>query len=88
MIGDQVVARTRDELQGVLQAMLDEAGSGAPGASEIFTAAGLRKRYGSVPAGVQEGLGRNYAVSKIKGEPFILILERRFGDWRIVGVAR
>ena len=88
MIGDQVVARTRDELQGVLQAMLDEVGSGAPGASEIFTAAGLRKRYGSVPAGVQEGLGRNYAVSKIKGEPFILILERRFGDWRIVGVAR
>lgn len=88
VIGDQVVARTREELQGVLQAMLDEAGSGAPGAAEVFTAAGLRKRFGSVPAGVQEGLGRNYAVSKVRGEPFILILERRFGDWRVVGVAR
>ncbi len=88
MVGDQVVARTREELQGVLQAMLDESGGAAPGASEVFTAAGLRKRYGSVPAGVQEGLGRNYAVSKVKGEPFILILERRFGDWRVVGVAR
>lgn len=88
VIGDQVVARTREELQGVLQAMLDEAGSGAPGAAEVFTASGLRKRFGSVPAGVQEGLGRNYAVSKVRGEPFILILERRFGDWRVVGVAR
>lgn len=88
MVGDQVVARTRDELQAVLQAMLDEAGGGTPGASEVLTAAGLRKRFGSVPAGVQEGLGRNYALSKIKGEPFILILERRFGDWRVVGVAR
>lgn len=88
VIGDQVVARTREELQGVLQAMLDEAGGGAPGAAEVFTAAGLRKRFGSVPAGVQEGLGRNYAVAKVRGEPFILILERRFGDWRVVGVAR
>ncbi|MBZ5713530.1 TonB family protein [Nannocystis pusilla] len=88
VIGDQVVARTREELQGVLQAMLDEAGSGTPGPAEVFTAAGLRKRFGSVPAGVQEGLGRNYAVSKVRGEPFILILERRFGDWRVVGVAR
>lgn len=88
VIGDQVVARSREELQGVLQSMLDEAGGGKPGASEVMTAAGLRKRFGSVPAGVQEGLGRNYAVAKIKGEPFILILERRFGDWRVVGVAR
>ncbi|HEY8376808.1 MAG TPA: TonB family protein, partial [Nannocystis sp.] len=34
VIGDQVVARTREELQGVLQAMLDEAGGGTPGAAE------------------------------------------------------
>lgn len=88
VIGDQVVARSREELQGVLQSMLDEAGGGKPSAAEVMTASGLRKRFGSVPAGVQEGLGRNYAVAKIKGEPFILILERRFGDWRVVGVAR
>lgn len=88
VIGDQVVARSREELQGVLQGMLEEAGEGKPGAAEVLTAAGLRKRFGSVPAGVQEGLGRNYAVSKIRGEPFILILERRFGEWRVVGVAR
>src|SRR5690606_1260885 len=88
VIGDQVVARTREELQGVLQGMLDESGGGAPGAAEMFTAAGLRKRFGSVPAGVQEGLGRNYAVTKIRGEQLVLILERRFGDWRVVGVAR
>lgn len=87
-IGDQVVARTREELQGVMQSMLDEASGGKPGAVEVLTASGLRKRFGSVPSGVQEGLGRNYAVSKIGGEPFILMLERRFGDWRVVGVAR
>ena len=86
-VGEQIVARTREELTGVLGSMLEEAG-GKPGASTVYTAGGLRKRFGSVPSGVMEGLGRNYAVTKLGGEVFILLLEKHFGTWKVVGVAR
>ena len=54
----------------------------------MHTTAGLRKLFGSVPSGVMEGLGRNYAVTKLGGETFILLLEKHFGSWKVVGVAR
>ncbi len=86
-VGEQIVARTRDELTGVLSSMISEAG-GKPGAVTVHTAGGLRKLFGSVPSGVMEGLGRNYAVTKVGGETFILLLEKHFGSWKVVGVAR
>ena len=87
-VGDQIVARTREELTGVLSAMVEEARSRTPSAVTVHTAAGLRKLFGSVPSGVMEGLGRNYAVTKVGGETFILMLEKHFGTWKVVGVAR
>lgn len=87
-VGDRIVARTREELTGVLTAMLEEARGGKPGAATVHTAAGLRKLFGSVPSGVMEGLGRNYAVTKVGGEVFIVLLEKHFGTWKVVGVAR
>ena len=87
-VGDRIVARTREELTGVLNAMLEEARGGTPSAATVHTAAGLRKLFGSVPSGVMEGLGRNYAVTKIGGEVFIVLLEKHFGTWKVVGVAR
>lgn len=86
-VGEQIVARTREELTGVLSSMIGEA-SGKPGAVTVHTAGGLRKLFGSVPSGVMEGLGRNYAVTKLGGETFILLLEKHFGSWKVVGVAR
>ena len=86
-VGEQIVARTREELTGVLSSMIEEA-DGKPGTSTVYTAGGLRKRFGSVPSGVMEGLGRNYAVTKLGGEVFILLLEKHFGSWKVVGVAR
>jgi TonB family protein len=87
-VGDQIVARTREELTGVLTSMVEEARSRAPTPVAVHTAAGLRKLFGSVPAGVMEGLGRNYGVTKVGGETFILMLEKHFGTWKVVGVAR
>ena len=86
-VGEQIVARTREELTGVLSSMIGEA-SGKPGPVTVHTAGGLRKLFGSVPSGVMEGLGRNYAVTKLGGETFILLLEKHFGSWKVVGVAR
>jgi len=87
--GDQIVARTQAELSAVLQSMSDEAKESKPPApAKVYTAAELRKKFGSLPAGVQEGRPRNYAVTKIGGSHFILILETRFGSWRVIGVTQ
>ncbi len=87
--GDTVAARTRNELSDVLSTMHEEAKSaGRPKGSKVYTAAGLRKVFGSVPAGVAEGSNRIYALTKIGGEYVVLILEKKFGSWRVVGVTR
>ena len=87
-IGDQVIARNKDELEDVLKAMVEEAKGGRPKAPVIYSAAKLRKELGSVPAGVHEGSGRIFALTKISGDPVILMVEKRFGAWRVIGLAR
>ncbi|HET6585292.1 MAG TPA: hypothetical protein VFG69_17660, partial [Nannocystaceae bacterium] len=87
--GDTVAARTRDELRDVLATMIEEAkAAGRPKAAKVYTAAGLRKVFGSVPAGVQEGGGKLYALTKVGSDYVILVLEKKFGTWRVVGVTR
>ncbi len=87
--GDTVAARSRDELRDLVKTMHEEAkGAGKPKAAKIYTAAGLRKVFGSVPAGVQEGAGKVYAVTKVGPDYVILVLEKKFGSWRVVGVSR
>ncbi|MBC8072003.1 MAG: hypothetical protein IAG13_26985, partial [Deltaproteobacteria bacterium] len=87
--GDTVAARTRDELRELVRTMHDESkAAGKPKAAKIYTAAGLRKVFGSVPAGVQEGAGKTYGVTKIGPDYVILVLEKKFGSWRVVGVTR
>ena len=87
--GDSPVARTRAELKDVLSTMSEEAKSaGKPKAAKVYTAAGLRKVFGSVPAGVQEGSRRVYGLTKVGTEYVVLLLEKKFGSWRVVGVAR
>ena len=41
-----------------------------------------------MPAGVEEGGARVYGLSKLGGEYLVLLLEKKFGRWRVVGVAR
>jgi len=87
--GEQVAARTREELRDVLGTMIEEAkAAGRPKAAKLYTAAGLRKVFGSVPAGVQEGGGRLYGLTKVGADYVILVLEKKFGTWRVVGVTR
>lgn len=87
--GLQPIAKTRKELSDILRSLSDESReAGRPKAAKIYTAAGLRKLFGSAPAGVQEGTGRVYALTKIGTELVVLVLDKRFGSWRVVGVAR
>jgi hypothetical protein len=87
--GDSPIARTREELRDVLRTMSEESkAAGRPKAAKVLTAAGMRKVYGSVPAGVQEGGGRVYGLTRIGSEYVVLMLEKRFGSWRVVGITR
>ncbi len=87
--GDEVAARSKEELRDVLQTMHTEAkAAGKPKAAKVYTAAGLRKVFGSVPAGVQEGTGKLYALTKVGSDYVILMLEKKFGSWRVVGISR
>ncbi len=86
--GNSVVARTRKELKEVLQVMVEEAGGKKPKGARVFTASGLRKVFGSVPAGISEGEAKVYALSRIGGEYFILVLQKKFGAFKVVGIAR
>jgi len=86
--GSQVVARTRNELAELVRTMVDEAEGNKPKKPKIFTAAGLRQVYGSVPAGVSEGSGNVYALTKVGGDYLILVLEKKFGAYKVVGIAR
>lgn len=86
--GGTVAARNIDELEGLLSALSKEAGKGSAKIQAVYTAAGLRKRFGSVPGGVEEGAGKLYAVAKLGGDTFILMLEKRFTRWKVVGLTR
>jgi TonB family protein len=87
--GGRVVARSKQELRQVLDSVLAEVGAGgSPSAAKLYTAAALRRTLGSVPDGVQEGESRIYALTRIGSDLVVLILEKAFSAWRIVGVAR
>ena len=87
--GETVAARTKAELRDILATMQVEAkAAGKPKAAKVYTAAGLRKVFGSVPAGIEEGAGKLFALTKVGPDYVILILEKKFGSWRVVGVSR
>jgi len=92
--GSTMVARTKEERADVLQSLSEEArvDGGKRAAKytkpDVLTAAKLRKVFGSVPSGVQEGDGYVYALTKVRGDFLILILQKKFGAWRIVGTTR
>lgn len=86
--GDRVVARTREDLKTIVSALMDEAAGKTAKAAKIYTASRLAREFGSVPAGVHAGTERIYGVSRIGSEYFILLLERRFESWRVVGFTR
>jgi hypothetical protein len=41
-----------------------------------------------VPAGIEEGANKLFALTKVGPDFVILILEKKFGSWRVVGVSR
>lgn len=84
----EVVAETRTELRAWLRTMVEQNAGAKPKKPKLFTAVGLRRVMGSMPAGVIEGEARVYGLTKIGEEHLILILEKKVRGYKVVGVAR
>jgi TonB family protein len=67
----------------------EEKASGAP-AVEVYTTAGLRAAIGKLPANVDDGTGGQLYGLASSGprEALILILAKRAGNWRPIGLVR
>ncbi|MEE9385620.1 MAG: TonB C-terminal domain-containing protein [Nannocystaceae bacterium] len=87
-VGATVAARSESELRSLLGNLIVDGKGGKARRVRLYTAAQLRAKFGSVPAGVLEGKRRIYAVATLGGDTFVLLLERRFGRWRVVGMTR
>ena len=86
--GERVAARSKDELQGLLEALSEEVAGKPAKVTGTYTAAGLRRKFGSVPAGIEEGEGKLYSVVEVGGDVVILMLQKRYGSWRVTGMTR
>ena len=84
----RAVASNKEQLQPIFEAMVDELEGTRQGAVKVYTAAALRKEFGSVPAGVSAGEGQAYAVAKIGSDRLVLVLKKKFGAWRVIGMTR
>jgi TonB family protein len=80
--------------RAALSAMLadlvgEEKASGAPSV-DVFTTAGLRAAIGKLPANVDDGSGEQLYALAATGprDALILILAKRGGDWKPVGLVR
>ncbi|MCK5642330.1 MAG: hypothetical protein KAJ19_16100 [Gammaproteobacteria bacterium] len=86
----KVVARTRPQLQRVLQTLIDEnpklrLRTGV----QLLTASGLRSRLGALPRGIRPGTANLFVVSRLGKSDVVLILGRAAGArWRVSGLAR
>lgn len=86
--GDAIVARTGAELKSVLTSFAAEAKGSSLVSVRAHSASSLRKLLGSVPAGVRAGPNRAYAWVRTNNDQFVLLLQKRFGAWRVVGLSR
>src|SRR5436190_12039272 len=80
----------RAALTAMLTDLAGEEKSGRSPAVDVYTTAGLRAVIGKLPANVDDGTGNQlYALaSSSPRDALILILSKRTGDWRPIGLVR
>ena len=82
-----VASRSRAGLEDLFASLAEEL-TGSVKVVAVNTAAQLRRRYGSLPAGVREGSDRLYVEFQAGSDTIFLIMGRTIGRWRVQGLAR
>ncbi len=83
-----VIAKTAADLKGMLANLVDESGGRAVRALQVYSAAGARGALGGLPSGFEMGGSTLFAVAQVSGDTFVLVLEKRSGVWKAVGLIR
>ncbi|MGZ3442402.1 MAG: TonB C-terminal domain-containing protein, partial [Polyangia bacterium] len=84
----EVVARDPAALKAMYKQLLSEAPGKRPVAAlEVLTPAGMRGKLGGLPPG-GEPSEMLFAVGKVGGDEFILLLKKSTQGWRVCGVDR
>jgi TonB family protein len=85
--GGEVVARDGAKLVAIYEQLVGEMSSRKASKFEVLTPAGIRAKLGGLPPG-GEDTGMLYAVGKIGGDEFILLLKKSNQGWRVCGLDR
>jgi hypothetical protein len=84
----EVVARDPAALKAMYKQLLSEAPGKRPVAAlEVLTPAGMRGKLGGLPPG-GEPSEMLFAIGKVGGDEFILLLKKSSQGWRVCGVDR
>ena len=80
----------RAALTAMLSDLAGEEKSSRPPSIDLYTTAGLRAAIGKLPANVDDGSGEQLYALAATGprDALILILSKRSGDWKPVGLVR
>jgi hypothetical protein len=84
-----VAARSARELTSMLRDLASESGKTTKlGGVNLQTAAGIRGILGGIPPSFGDGNGLLFAVGRVGGDTFVLVLGRQKGQWRTTGLIR
>jgi TonB family protein len=83
-----VAAKTAADLRNLLASLLDEIPARKVQALDVYSPAGARGALGSLPLGFEDDTGTLFAVARVSGETFVLVLGRGKGGWKAVGLVR
>jgi TonB family protein len=83
-----VAAQSSTQLKNLFLSLIDETASRQLASVEMHSPAGARAALGGVPSGFETPEPLLFAVGNVGGEAFVLVLGRREGHWKAVGLVR
>lgn len=84
-----IAAKNTDDLGDLLRALLEESPPNRKvRALQLYSAAGARGSLGGLPPGFEEGTGMLFGIARVGGDTFVLVLAKRNGTWKAIGLVR
>lgn len=83
-----VVVGSQAELGRMLEGVLAETSQRTVGSLSVETAAGLRRRLGKLPPGLDDGSGLLFGVGQLEADTLVMVLAQTKQGWKVAGLVR
>jgi TonB family protein len=84
-----VAAKSASELRHLIQSLMDESASPRKVRTlQLYSPAGVRGALGTMPPGFDDDAASLFAVAEVSGDTFVLVLGKKSGVWRAIGLVR